>query len=215
MTNSLKPIQFLPARERVASALRKAILTQELIEGEEITLEGIANQLGVSITPVREAFQILDSEELLKLRPNRGAVVQGVTRKRIQDHFETRAILESESAAMVCRKKADLSDIIAAYKKAVNASKAHNAKEYTHYNQAFHVAIWSAAGNQKIKSILSSMWNGLSLAVQVTEEDYALLSMAEHTQLMKALEDRDEKLAKKLMTDHIMRSMNDILTRFE
>ena len=55
----LKPIKLLPARERVASALRKAIISKNIPEGEELTLENTAQELGVSVTPVREAFQIL------------------------------------------------------------------------------------------------------------------------------------------------------------
>ena len=58
----LKPIKLLPARERVASALRKAIIAQQIKEGETLTLETTAQQLGVSITPVREAFQILERD---------------------------------------------------------------------------------------------------------------------------------------------------------
>ena len=55
----LKPIKLLPARERVASALRKAIISKSIPEGAELTLENTAQELGVSVTPVREAFQIL------------------------------------------------------------------------------------------------------------------------------------------------------------
>ena len=126
-----------------------------------------------------------------------------------------RAILESEAAAKVCQSGVDLSDILEAYNKAVEASKDNNAKEYTNYNQAFHVAIWNSAGNEKIKSVLSNMWSGLSMAVQVSEEEYAKLSMVEHEELMAALVNRDTRKARKLMRDHILRSMNDILTRFE
>ena len=191
--NSLKPISFLPARERVASALRKAILSKELKESEEISLEGIASQLEVSITPVREAFQILASEGLVRLRPNRRASVLGITEKSIRDHFNVRAILEGEAAEMVCENQADLSEIEEAYRQAIKASKENNAKEYTYYNQAFHVAIWAAADNDKMKTILSNMWSGLSMAIQVTEEDYARISMIEHEELMNALKKRDGK----------------------
>lgn len=55
----LKPIKIPSAKERVASELRKAILSKQLKEGENLTLESVAQQLNVSITPVREAFQIL------------------------------------------------------------------------------------------------------------------------------------------------------------
>lgn len=69
---NMKKIQLLPAREQVASALREAILKREMKEGEELTLEGTAQALGVSSTPVREAFQILASDGLIRLRPNKG-----------------------------------------------------------------------------------------------------------------------------------------------
>ena len=52
----LKPIKMLPARERVAAALRKAIISRQITEGEVLTLENTAQELGVSITPVREAL---------------------------------------------------------------------------------------------------------------------------------------------------------------
>ena len=61
----LKPIKLLPARERVASALRKAIISKSIPEGAELTLENTAQELGVSVTPVREAFQILARDGLL------------------------------------------------------------------------------------------------------------------------------------------------------
>ena len=82
--NNLGKVKLLPAREQVASILRKAILSRELQEGQEITLEGIAELVGVSTTPVREAFQILARDGLIKLRPNKGAVVQGINEKTLR-----------------------------------------------------------------------------------------------------------------------------------
>ena len=69
----LKPIKLLPARERVASALRKAIISKSIPEGAELTLENTAQELGVSVTPVREAFQILARDGLLEVKQNRCA----------------------------------------------------------------------------------------------------------------------------------------------
>lgn len=90
----LNPIQMLPARDRVAAALREAILSHQFAEGEELTLKDTAAQLGVSSTPIREAFQMLAREGLIELRPNRGAIVLGMNEKRLRDHYETRAALE-------------------------------------------------------------------------------------------------------------------------
>lgn len=73
--NQLQPLKLLPMRERIASVLRKAILTREIQEGTIVTLDGVASQLEVSNTPVREAFQILARDGFIKLRHNKGAEV--------------------------------------------------------------------------------------------------------------------------------------------
>ena len=212
--SSLKPIKLLPTRERVASALRKAILTRELKEGEIITLDGIATQLGVSITPVREAFQILSNDGLIKLTPNKGAVVTGLTEKMIRDHYITRAILEREAIGMVCQNRADISEIVEAFEEGQKALLENRAYEYSNFNQAFHMAIWAAAGNDRIEAILSSMWNGLSMGHKVTEDAYAKISNREHSKLIEAIKAYDEEKAKALMYAHITRSMDNILTHF-
>jgi len=212
--NSLKPIKLLPARERVASALRKAILSKELQAGEVITLEGIAGQLEVSNTPVREAFQILSREGLLKQRPNKGVEVLGISSKFIHDHFDTRAILESACAASACRNNADLSEIEDAHYKSRQALGMGDFSFYSNYNQAFHFAIWRAAGNEKIQALLSEMWNGLSMGHEVTEEEYSQISIAEHEQILQAMLAREEEQARERMYAHIVRSMENILTHF-
>ena len=106
---TLKPIKLLPARERVASALRKAIISKQIGEGEVITLEATAQQLGVSVTPVREAFQILARDGLIDLKQNKGATVLGLNETTIREHYEIRAALESAACVLCCQRKGDLS----------------------------------------------------------------------------------------------------------
>lgn len=211
---SLKPIKLLPARERVASVLRKAILSKELGEGAIITLDGIASALEVSNTPVREAFQILAREGLIIQRPNKGAEVCGISRKFIHDHYETRAILESSCAASVCRSGADTSHIENAYESSREALSAGDSSGYSNFNQAFHFSIWEAAGNDKVKALLAEMWNGLSMGHKVTQEEYAKISIEEHSGIIAAILKRDEQRAQALMNAHIMRSLENILTNF-
>lgn len=104
----LKPIKLLPARERVASALRKAIIGRQIQEGETLTLESTAQELGVSITPVREAFRILERDGLISLEQNKAAVVLGVNEKTIREHYQIRATLESEACRLCCENGGDL-----------------------------------------------------------------------------------------------------------
>ena len=82
-------------------------------------------------------------------------------------------------------------------------------------NQSFHYEIWKAAGNGKLEKMLGELWNGLSLGLNSTEEEYARRSQKEHQQIYAALEKRDAALAGKEMEKHIYRSMEDVLTRYQ
>lgn len=213
--NNLGKIKLLPAREQVASVLRKAILSREFKEGQELTLEGIASQVGVSSMPVREAFQILAADGLIKLRPNKGAVVLGINEKTIRDHYETRAILEAEAAARASEEGRDLSAVAEAYELSQKALRERDTKLYSDCNQAFHMGIWAVADNKRMETILSSLWNGLSMGHKVTEEDYAKISIVEHREILETLQGHDREKSRKLMYRHIIRSMENILTRFD
>ena len=214
----LTPIQMMPARDRVASALREAILSHQFSEGQELTLKDTAASLGVSATPIREAASTRTSAglsvtpRLIELRPNRGAVVLGMNEKRIRDHYETRAALERAAVRLACCNGADLSQIKLAYLQAEQALAQNNSEQYSVQNQAFHMEIWKASGNEKILELLSSLWNGLSMGHKVTQEEYARISMSEHKIILEAMESRDEDKAGNLMEAHILRSMLNVLT---
>ncbi len=209
---NLGQIKILPAREQVASILRKAILSGDFKEGQELTLDEIASQVGVSSMPVREAFQMLANDGLIQLRHNKGAIVLGINEKTIRDHYLTRALLESECCSIVSKKGVDISQIEEVYMLSEETMKNNDYKAYSDLNQSFHMAIWETAGNSKIISILSTMWNGLSMGYQVSEEEYAKTSFSEHTQILEIIRSNDEEAARKIMYEHIIRSMNDILT---
>ena len=150
----LNPIQMLPARDRVAAALREAILSHQFAEGEELTLKGTAAQLGVSSTPIREAFQMLAREGLIELRPNRGAIVLGMNEKRLRDHYETRAALERAAVVLVCRKKADIDPVKLAYIQA--ASSLWNGLSMGHKVTQEHYAEISMNEHYKILDALKA-----------------------------------------------------------
>ena len=75
--------------------------------------------------------------------------------------------------------------------------------------------IWSACGNEKIKELLSGLWNGLSMGHKVTQESYAQVSMDEHAGIFQALEAGDELTAGERMNAHILRSMENVLTHLD
>ena len=80
----MQQLSLMPVKVRIAAELRKAIYAGEYKSGDELSLTAVAMQLGISRTPVREAFQELEAEGLITLRMNRGAVVNTIDRKFIR-----------------------------------------------------------------------------------------------------------------------------------
>ena len=210
---NLKPVKLLPVREQAAASIREAIITQNIKPGEVLTLEATANALGISATPVREAFQILARDGLIELAQNRGAVVLGMTEENIRYHFEIRTALEAEACRLACEKKADLTEIEHCITH--SAAALTETGNYSDYNQSFHYNIWLASGNPRLVNMLSELWNGLSMGLRTTRSQYAKKSQSEHEKIFEKLRAYDSEGAALEMRKHIIRSMNDILTRYE
>lgn len=201
--NGLKPIKIPSAKEKVASELRKAILSRKMKEGEILSLDSVATQLNVSITPVREAFQILARDGLIKLRQNKGAIVLGITDTYIREHYQLRAILESACAGLAAEEGVDISGIRDSYEESKATLGKGDYSQYASQNRDFHSEIWAAAGNKKMENMIAELWNGLSMGNMVTEQEYAKISIEEHGRIMDAIAAGDGERAKKKCT-HIL-----------
>jgi len=213
---NLQKVQMLPAREQVASILRSSILCGEIAKGQSITLDSVGEQVGMSRTPVREAFHILASEGLLELRQNRCAIVKGISQDAMKDHYEIRILLETEALRKACQ---NMNAAILQTLKEINhqgwvAKEEGNTEAYNLANQAFHMAIWEASGSEKLKSFLSLLWNGLSMNRLVTAREYANISYGEHTQIVDAITKGEYENACNMMGQHITSSMNSMLMNF-
>ena len=210
---NLKPVKLMPIREQAASSIREAIISRSLKQGEILPLEATARALGISATPVREAFQILARDGLIELSQNRGAVVVGFSEKNIREHYRIRAVLEAEACRTVCENESPLEGVEHCIIQARGILET-TPEKYPDYNQSFHYEIWLASGNTKLLNMLSELWNGLSLGLRTTRSEYFRNSHAEHEDILERLQHRDADGAYDAMYAHIIRSMNDILTRY-
>ena len=166
----METLKMMPARIRIASILKKAIYSGEYKSGEELSLTGIAEQLGISRTPVREAFQTLEAEGLITLRMNKGAIVNAIDRKFVKDHFEMRILLEAEAAARAAQNGMDAAALLKALVKMQEKELTEqDAPSYIELNQEIHMAIWQAADNAKLQQYLLELWNGPSTGHSVPE----------------------------------------------
>lgn len=208
----MESLELMPARVRITSILRKAIYSGEYKSGEELSLTEVAGQLGVSRTPVREAFQSLAAEGLITLRMNRGAIVNHIDRKFIKDTFEMRILLEGEAAARAASKGMDVSLLLARlYHMRDNIDAIHQ-NEYISLNQDIHMNIWNAADNGKLKSFLMEMWNGPSTGHSIAEtNEHYQKSTLEHIDILTFIGKGQSEEARTAMASHISRSMDNIL----
>lgn len=210
----METIEVLPIRVRVTAILRKALLAGEYQPGEELSLTDTAARLGVSRTPVREAFQSLAAEGLLELRMNRGAIVVGIDEKFIRDHFELRILLETEAVTRAAKRDTDLSPLLELQDWAEAHRETMTEEEYRTYNQRFHTHIWRCADNRKLYDLLSSLWNGPSGGNIGRDPDHERLSIQEHRRMLGHMQSGEVAEAGRIMTGHIERSMQNILRSF-
>ena len=214
----LETLELLPVRIKITSILRKAIYAGEYKSGDELNLTDIAAQLGVSRTPVREAFQVLESEGLITLRMNKGAIVNTIDRKFIRDIFEMRMLLESQAAYMAAENGME-EEKLGKLLERLYALRDHfdsmSVTEYVALNQVIHQAIWQAADNHQLTNYLLELWNGPSVGHgENAAEHHYQASTFEHIAVLESIRDGQKEEAKKAMLRHIGRSMENMLAQY-
>ena len=209
MLTNLKPISIVPAREKAAASLRKAILSKELLPGEELTLESVAVKLGLSITPVREAFQLLERDGLIALRHNKGAIILGIDEKKVRDHYEARMLIEKEIVRRACKSNGDYKKVIESYEGMKREIKLGKLDENYTYDQMFHYGIWDLCGNLKLRSIAAELWNAIT--IKNTFKEHVVESNRQHGLILQGLMEGNEELCAKMMERHISDCMEAAL----
>lgn len=213
----MQTLKMVPTRVRVTSILKRAIYSGEYKSGQELSLTAIAEKLGISRTPVREAFQTLAAEGLITLRMSKGAIVNKIDRKFIQDTFEMRILLESTAAYKAAQNGLKNGEELMAKLRALADTKGPiDRKSYEELNQTIHMAIWEAADNQKLTSYLMELWNGPSTGHAIPEEQqHYRLSTEEHIQILENIQNHNPVAAKNAMEKHLRRSEDNVLNYLE
>ena len=151
--------ELLPLRDVVFKKLRKAILTGNLKPGERLMEINLAEKLGVSRTPIREAIRKLELEGLVQMIPRRGAVVTEITEKSMKDVLEVRRALDVLSVELACdRITGEEKEMLRkACQDFEDATKTGNLKEIAEQDVAFHDIIVEATRNSKLIQILHNL----------------------------------------------------------
>jgi DNA-binding GntR family transcriptional regulator len=205
--------QGLP--DRIYSALKHRILTCSLQPGRRLMEKDLAQELGVSRTPLREALNRLALEQLVFLTPYRGYAVAPVLLDDIRKLSELRLIVESESAALAAKRATD-DDIELLDRSATLRYQPGDRATYEQYlrdNSAFHQILVRCTRNERLESVVASVLDQIQRPLYLgldTGLD-AAAATAEHYELVDAVKKRDTFKARQVMADQIRRAEMRIL----
>ena len=218
MTNRLAPIKldsYQPLREVVCESLREAIRNGVLKPGERIMEIQLAEELGVSRTPVREAIRKLELEGYVVMMPRRGTYVASMSIRDINEIFEIRTALESLSNGLAADHITDdelehlqrLLVIIGGYIKEGNIEK------IVETDVEFHDLMYHAARNERLVGIISNLrdqltrFRTLSMSYPGRLEE----TLEEHRMIVEAIASGDRKAASRAAERHMENSEKTLL----
>ena len=215
--------------ERLAGAIQAQVLRGDVPVGTRLRQEALAEEFGVSRTPVREALRQLQATGLVELLPNRGAVVRGPSAREIREAYEVRAELEGLAARLAAERISDrdlvrLREAQTLFRKSVTTLIARRARRtvpwkdesvWVQANDLFHQAILDAAGNARLNHTIADLhrsfprdltWTALSQSSRLLEEN-----VDQHDAILEAIERRNPEEARRRMVDHV-RSAGELVT---
>jgi len=209
------------ARERttlpstIAEQLRQMITEGELLAGTRLNERTLGVRLGVSRTPLREAFRLLAADGLIELTPNRGAQVVSLSEQDIRDSFEVMSGLEALSGELACRHVTadEIAEIKALTFEMLACHARHDLPGYYRLNRAIHDRINRAAGNR----LLAQVYSTLNLRIQNLrfrsnfDRDKWNKAAREHTAMVDALEARDGPRLAAILRSHLLQKCDAVL----
>ncbi len=201
-------------RGRVFQTMRDNILNGIYQENDELRENTIAAELGVSRTPVREALRQLELEGLVKMIPNKGAFVTGITANDVKDIYAIRSMLEGMCARWATENITeeqieDLEEIILLSEYHVKKAMGEKSQQVTELDGKFHEILYNASNSRILNHVLSDFHKYVRMArkASVANPERAEKSIEEHRHILEALKNRDADQAEYWANTHMMNVM--------
>ena len=203
----IKLDSYKPLRELVFEALREAILNGQLEPGERLMEIQLAEELGVSRTPVREAIRKLEREGLVLMVPRKGAYVASLSMKDVVEVFEIRGALEGLAAALAAERitNEELENLERQYVKSVEQMEKADVKGMVEVDTGFHQLLYQASRNERLAQIINNL-REQSQVFRQTSLSYPgrmKVALKEHRKIVDAIWARDPETARRLAQEHI------------
>jgi DNA-binding GntR family transcriptional regulator len=189
----------------VLAELRRAILEGDLAPGSQLIQETVAESLGVSRVPVREAMRILQGEGQISYTPHRGYFVTELSLDELEEIRRIRELLEEEAVvkAMPNLRDSDVAEMARAYEEMERAGAEGDITAMNAAHTRFHFALLSASGMTRLLKILRQLWDAADpyRAVYHGEEASRHTAQKQHAALLRAAKHRDTERAVKILRD--------------
>lgn len=206
---------YKPLREIVFEHLREAIIGGNLRPGERLMEMQLAEEMGVSRTPVREAIRKLELEGLVIMVPRRGAYVSDLSIKDVAETYEIRAALEALAAGLAAdRITADESEELERILVLIGQCIASNDLERSiELDEQFHNVLYRASKNDRLVQIINNLREQIQRfrATSLGTPGRLEAVFTEHTKIAEAISDRDAARAEHLAMEHIENAENALL----
>lgn len=199
--------EYLPLRDVVFNTLRQAILTGEMKPGERLMEIHLANKLGVSRTPIREAIRKLELEGLVIMIPRRGAEVAQITWKNLKDVLEVRRALDVLAIELACDRmtQEELQELYRACEKFAEATKTKDAREIAQADVALHDLIVVSSRNnrliQLVNNLAEQMYRYRFEYIKDASQHERLIQ--EHNDMYQSILRKDKESAARAVRKHI------------
>lgn len=206
--------------EKVAEILRVSFVNGTLLPGTRLVETEIAEQIGVSRGPLREAMRILQREGLVEVRHNRGTYVAAFSEEDVVEIYTLRSLLEALAAKMTAARATEeqigqLQSLVDQMNLATTARQFNKAADI---DLKMHQLLWEISGNKRLLQFLSSMGAQIRMFLIVNTHLYENLvvhAVAEHQQMVDSVRSKDGERAGKIMRDHILRSLKQTRDFFQ
>jgi len=204
----------------VAEELRRRIVSGQYTGGDQIRQEALAEELGVSRIPIREALLQLEAEGLVVIHTHKGAVVASLSPEDAVDLFEARLVLESMlfRKAVESATKDDIARVgacLAEYERGVRNGA--DATTLSRLNWAFHTAMCTSARRPRMMTILLSLYTATDryLRLQIDRPQAKIKALADHRALFEAFKAKRSGAAAKLIKAHISGAYEDVMAQLK
>lgn len=194
----LEKIETKTLRQKVYDILKEKMITAEILPGEQISLRALAEQLGVSLMPVREALLQLQSEGVVVIESNKSIHVNNLTPAEMNEILRIRITLETMAAERACDRRPEKTLPILE-KFLLNMRSSMDApKTYLKNNQRFHFHLYSLSESPILMDIIAGLWTriGPYIYLHLRDPKELALAMTYHKAIYEALEKRDREAMK-------------------